>query len=204
MLAAAAVFFVLDAVLRRLSGPAHSHPHTHIASANGTRSAAYINLAADALHNFCDGLSLGAAFLASPAAGVATTVAIVLHEIPQEIADYAVLLRAGFSRPTALAANVLCAATALAGTAAALRAAEVFEQASSVVLPFAAGALLYMTFVTVIPDVLEDVGKPVSSGKDGESVPVGVPLFVARIVVALAAAAAGVFVVGLVESVHEH
>lgn len=90
----------------------------------------------------------------------------------------------------------------MAGTAAALRAAQVFKEADAFVLPFAAGALLYMTFVAVIPDVLEDVNAPLVAHQGEKSVSVG--LFLARLVVALLAAACGVFVVGLVESLHEH
>ena len=70
-------------------------------------SAAYLNLAADGLHNFCDGLSVGAAYRISHASGAATTLAVLLHEVPQEMCDYMLLLRGGFSRPAALAANLL-------------------------------------------------------------------------------------------------
>lgn len=204
LLLSAAIFFILDAFLRRLNPNHHHHlhhDHSH-SPINPNISTAYINLAADALHNFCDGLSIGAAFLSSPTTGIATTVAVILHELPQELADYAVLLRAGFSRSTALAANLVCACTALAGTAAALRAAQMFKEADAFVLPFAAGALLYMTFVAVIPDVLEDVNAPLAANRGEKRVSAG--LFLVRLIVALLAAACGVFVVSLVESLHEH
>lgn len=90
----------------------------------------------------------------------------------------------------------------MAGTAAALRAAQLFEDPNAFVLPFAAGALLYMTFVTVIPDVLEDINAPLATEEEGKTV--SFSLFLARLLVALLAAAGGVFVVGLVESLHEH
>lgn len=178
LLLSTALFTLLDITLRSLS------PTTH--------PAAYINLLADALHNFCDGLSLASAFLTSPAAGLATTLAIILHELPQELADYAVLLRSGFSRPKALLANSFCALTALLGTAAALRAADLFEHSDRVVVPVAAGAMLYLTFVTVLPDVVADV---VRKGKPG---------LATRVLGMLVAAAAGAAVVMAVESTHVH
>jgi zinc transporter ZupT len=122
-----------------------------------------MNLAADALHNFCDGLSVGAAFLVSPAAGLSTALGVFLHEVPQELGDYLLLRRGGFSRAGALSANLACALSALAGTAAALHAADLFDGAADVVLPFCAGGLLYMAIAAVLPqiaDALESVDGP--------------------------------------------
>lgn len=116
-------------------------------------SAAYMNLAADALHNFCDGLTIGAAYKLSTAAGLSTTLAVFLHEVPQELGDYMLLLRGGFSKKTALAANLLCGLASLAGTFASLNAADAFRGAAHVVLPFCAGGLLYMTIATVLPEL---------------------------------------------------
>lgn len=153
---------------------------------------AYINLAADALHNFCDGLALAAAFTASTTAGIATTIAIILHELPQEMADFTLLVKSGMSNRLALFANVTCSLTALLGTIIGLKLSDVD---TGHVMPVAAGALLYMTFCCVIPDVVNDVVKVEEKG---------LTKFVGRAVFAFFAACAGVAVVAAVETVHEH
>lgn len=178
-------FALLDAILRR-TRPIHA--------------TAAINLAADALHNFCDGLSLAAAFLVSPAAGVSATAAIILHELPQEIADYALLLRSGFTPFSALLANFLCACTALLGTAFALSLGKGI--AGDFVMPFAAGGLMYLTFSSIIPDVVADIAAPILV--DGKPLPVPVWVFVRRILLAAVMACCGVAVIAIVEAAHSH
>jgi zinc and cadmium transporter len=89
---------------------AGAHPHAHGAARSG-----WMVLAGDALHNFTDGIMIAAAFLADPGLGVLTGLAIVAHEIPQEIGDFVVLLNAGFSRARAYLFNLLCSAMGLAG-----------------------------------------------------------------------------------------
>lgn len=71
---------------------------------------------ADALHTFYDGVSVGAAYQVSPASDMATTPTVLLHEVPQELGEYMLLPRGAFSRPTALAANLAFALSALLGT----------------------------------------------------------------------------------------
>lgn len=196
------LFALLDAILRR-----HSHDHNNPNNPHSNpHTPAYINLAADALHNFCDGLSLAAAFLASPTAGIATTIAIILHELPQELADFAVLLCAGFSRTQALLANLLCATTALLGTYVGFAAAQFFSHANALILPFAAGGLLYMTFASVLPPVVAHIASPDVEFRDAVKMecPVSFFAFLGKACRALISAAAGVFVVALAESLHAH
>lgn len=217
LLLGVALFALLDAFLERFTHHHHIHPEQtvtisqsqatqniqhHPAHTTNARKDAYINLAADALHNFCDGLSIAAAFMVSPSAGIATTIAVILHELPQELADFAVLLRAGFSRSFALFTNFVCACTALLGTMAALRLRTFAANADAIVLPFAAGALLYMTFCTVLPHVVQDISKPAYA--DGKQVPVPFWRFCFRALVAFVSAASGVLLVALVEQTHEH
>ncbi|KAI0567647.1 Zinc/iron permease [Gracilaria domingensis] len=211
LLLGVALFALLDSVLQRFSAHDHDHnasstesmtPDAHHVSDRQSRKDAYINLAADALHNFCDGLSIAAAFLVSSSMGIVTTMAVILHEIPQELADFAVLLRAGFSRPFALFANVVCACTALLGTLVALRLRSFAEDADKYILPFAAGALMYMTFCTVLPHVVLDISRP--GHLDGKQVQVSFLQFCFRAIFALGLAGTGVFVVSLVEQAHEH
>lgn len=217
LLLGVALFALLDALLERFTHHDHIHPqhsestsqsqepqsiHHHPVHATNARKHAYINLAADALHNFCDGLSIAAAFMVSPSAGIATTIAVILHELPQELADFAVLLRAGFSRSFALFTNFLCACTALLGTLAALRLRNFAANADAIVLPFVAGALLYMTFCTVLPHVVQDISKP--SYVDGKQIPAPFLCFCSRVLVAFVSAASGVLLVTLVEQAHVH
>eukprot|EP00171_Calliarthron_tuberculosum_P010036 IDg10036t1 len=188
-----AIFFALDCVARRLGDAAAGD------RCCARRSAAVLNLAADGVHNFADGLAIGAAFVASPAAGASTAIAVMAHELPQEAADFAVLLRAGWSRRAAFVANVACAGTAVVGTALALALdAAAGAAAAARILPVAAGALLYLAFTGVIPDVVSDVTER-PGGK-----PLSVLAFLARLVVALASAAVGVALVSAVELLHDH
>ena len=85
------------------------------------KTVGYLNLVADGVHNFTDGAAVGAAFLAGgPAVGWAKTLAMLAHEVPQEIGDFGVLVGAGFSVFEALRLNFAAASTAVAGTLVAL------------------------------------------------------------------------------------
>lgn len=195
-------FLVLDALIRSL-GYSHTHPHSHPASQTAPSSSAYMNLAADALHNFCDGLSIGAAFLTSRNAGIATTIAVILHELPQEIGDFAILIRSGFTRVQALVANVACAATALLGTALALLVDRVAaEGAKKWVMPFAAGALLYLAMAAILPDVVEDIARPLDIKQGPRRL--STVVFLSRALLTIFAAMMGVCTVAAVESLHVH
>ncbi len=88
--------------------------------------------------------------------GVATTIAVVLHEIPQEVADFGVLLYAGFSRWRALLYNFISAVTAVAGAAVVLLLPE--QDFASYVLPFAAGGFIYIAGATLIPELHRECG----------------------------------------------
>src|SRR3989344_3976870 len=90
--------------------------HCHVPEEKGhVHPFTYSILVGDALHNFIDGLIIGASYLVSIPAGVATTLAVALHEIPQEIGDFGVLIHGGFSKGKALMLNFLSAITAILG-----------------------------------------------------------------------------------------
>ena len=114
---------------------------------------AKINLIGDSLHNFIDGLIIGASYLVNPHIGFATTIAIVLHEIPQEIGDFGVLLHGGFSRGKALVLNFLTALTAVVGVVIAIFIGGYVDSLSSVLLPFAAGGFIYIAVADLIPEL---------------------------------------------------
>jgi zinc and cadmium transporter len=104
-----------------------------------------------------DGMMIGASYLVSPAIGLATTLAVVLHEIPQEIGDFGVLLHAGFTKKRALFFNFLSATFALLGTAAALLIGSGLEMFSAVMLPFTAGGFIYIAGSDLLPELKREV-----------------------------------------------
>jgi zinc and cadmium transporter len=140
------VFFVLEKFL--LWRHDHADEHTHPVLPVG-----YINLIADGLHNFIDGVLVGASFLVSVPIGLATTIAVCLHEIPQEIGDFGVLLHAGFSRAKALWLNFLTAILAIAGAVTALLLGTAMEGFSAAVLPLTAGGFIYIAGCDLVPEL---------------------------------------------------
>ncbi|XP_050088752.1 protein catecholamines up [Anopheles aquasalis] len=120
--------------------------------------AGYLNLAADFTHNFTDGLAIGASYLAGNSIGIVTTVTILLHEVPHEIGDFAILIKSGCSKKKAMLLQLTTAVGALAGTVLALLGSG-SEAAESWVLPFTAGGFIYIATVSVIPELLEESTK---------------------------------------------
>ncbi|XP_030644528.1 zinc transporter Slc39a7 [Chanos chanos] len=114
----------------------------------------YLNLAADFTHNFTDGLAIGASFLVGPAVGTVTTLTILLHEVPHEIGDFAILVQSGCTKKKAMCLQLLTAVGALAGTACSLLAEGVGAAATAWILPFTAGGFVYIATVTVLPELL--------------------------------------------------
>jgi zinc and cadmium transporter len=119
----------------------------------GARNAGWLILVGDGLHNFTDGIMIAAAFLAHPGLGVATGLAIVAHEIPQEISDFVVLLNAGYSRMRAYVYNLLCS---LLGVAGGLLGYYTLDRASSLipyVLVFASSGFIYIALSHLMPQM---------------------------------------------------
>lgn len=114
---------------------------------------AYMNLVGDSFHNLLDGLIIGASYLVSLPLGLATTIAVVLHEIPQEIGDFGVLLHGGFSKTKALWLNFLTALFAVLGTLIALVVGSRVSGVGSVLLPLAAGGFIYIAGADLIPEL---------------------------------------------------
>jgi len=117
--------------------------------------AGFLNLAADCFHNFTDGLAIGASFLAGESIGIITTLTILLHEVPHEIGDFAILIQSGVPRNKAIALQALTAVGALTGCVVSLLLGGATEQAASLTLPFTAGGFIYIATVSVIPELLE-------------------------------------------------
>ncbi|MDP3883272.1 MAG: ZIP family metal transporter [Candidatus Staskawiczbacteria bacterium] len=117
---------------------------------------AYMNLVGDAVHNFIDGLIMAAAFITSPGVGMASTVAIFLHEVPQEIGDFGVLVYGGVSRKKALFYNFLTAVTAVLGGIIGYYLLSFSNMASAFLLPVAAGGFLYIAAADLIPEIRKE------------------------------------------------
>jgi zinc and cadmium transporter len=112
-----------------------------------------INLIGDTLHNFLDGFVIAAAFLINPALGITTTLAVALHELPQEIGDFGILLLSGFSQRKALIFNFLVATTIMLGGITAYLFQSQMAAFSTYLLPIAAGNFLYLSATDLIPEI---------------------------------------------------
>ena len=118
-----------------------------------TSSAASLVIVGDAFHTFVDGALIAAAVLTSVPLGVTTALAVAAHEIPQEVGDVAILLRAGYSRGRAFTVNLLSATGGILGAALMLMASHAVPNILPFVLSFAAGSFLYVAMSDLIPDL---------------------------------------------------
>ena len=141
-------FFVIESLL-------HWHHHgedVHEHGPDGIHSFGWMNLIGDAIHNWIDGALIAAAWMASPEAGLATSLAVLLHEVPQEFGDFGVLLHAGFRPVRALLWNLASAAFALVGALVVL-ALGADASVHEVLLPVAAGGFLYIACADLVPEM---------------------------------------------------
>ncbi|XP_030415685.1 zinc transporter ZIP13 isoform X1 [Gopherus evgoodei] len=142
---------------------------TNIAQCNGSslsscppdrriKISGYLNLLANTIDNFTHGLAVAASFLVSRKVGLLTTMAILLHEIPHEVGDFAILLRAGFDRWSAAKMQLSTALGGILGTCFAICSQSPKETGETVawILPFTSGGFLYIALVNVVPDLLEE------------------------------------------------
>ncbi|XP_067352410.1 zinc transporter ZIP13 isoform X2 [Channa argus] len=122
------------------------------------KTSGYLNLLANCIDNFTHGLAVAGSFLVSKKVGFLTTFAILLHEIPHEVGDFAILLRAGFDRWSAARMQLLTALVGLLGASFALctQSPKGTENATTWILPFTSGGFLYIALVNVVPDLLEE------------------------------------------------
>ena len=178
------MFFVADMLLRTCSGHSQDHKehavHSHNKDSNKQNGeprsirellltpAVLLNIAGDALHNFTDGLAIGASFasytivhshevtfsniLASQ--GGLATLSILFHEIPHELGDYCVLVKSGFSKQEAIATQFVTAIAAMVGSVVGLVVVEGWGSHSIVYLT--AGGFVYLASVTIVPQILDE------------------------------------------------
>ena len=112
-----------------------------------------INLIGDGVHNLIDGLVIAGSYAVDIGLGITATISIIFHEIPQEIADFGVLLYSGMSKKKALAFNFLSAATAIIGTVIGLLLADKISGFTSFIIPFAAGNFIYIAASNLVPQL---------------------------------------------------
>jgi zinc and cadmium transporter len=142
ILAGMMLFFAVEKLLR----PAHE--------GRGRPELAAMNLIGDAVHNFIDGALIAASYLVSPALGFSTTLAVVFHEIPQELGDFGVLIHSGLSVRQALALNLASASVAILGNVATLWiGAATGPLVSDLLVPVTAGGFIYIAAADLIPEL---------------------------------------------------
>jgi zinc and cadmium transporter len=139
-------FFILEKFL-------HWHHHGEDVDDDYIHPVGKLVLFSDGVHNFMDGIIIGASFLVSIPVGIATTIAVILHEIPQEIGDFGVLLHSGYTKKRALWLNFLSALTALLGTALVFIIGGISEYTEFWFVPIAAGGFIYIAVADLIPEL---------------------------------------------------
>jgi zinc and cadmium transporter len=148
------LFFVVEKLLRHEHGLLHRHHHPE---AGARPELAAINVLGDAIHNFIDGVLIAGSYLVSPALGLATTVAVLCHEIPQELGDFGVLIHSGLSVRRAVLVNLGSASAAVLGTVVALLLGEVSGPVlTEALIPMAAGGFVYIAAADLIPELQHD------------------------------------------------
>jgi len=143
------IFFVLEKVL-------HWHHHTLEHAEEHHHPIGKMILLGDGVHNFIDGLIIATSYMISIEIGVATTMAVIIHEIPQEIGNFGVLIHAGYKTKKALWYNFLSALTAVAGAVTALLFGNITEQFALWLLPLTAGGFIYIALSDLVPELHKD------------------------------------------------
>jgi zinc and cadmium transporter len=135
--------------------------HCHVpTSVEHPHSFAYMNLFGDGVHNLIDGLIIGGSYIASIPLGIATTIAVIFHEIPQEMGDFCVLVYGGFHKKKALTFNFLTALTAVLGASIAFVVGSAIAGFVPLLIPFAAGNFIYIAGSDLIPELRKDKPEP--------------------------------------------
>ena len=137
-------FFLVERILHwRHCHEGHCDVHTFT----------YMSLIGDGIHNFIDGLIIAAGFSVNTALGISTSIAVLSHEIPQEIGDFGILVYGGFSKVKALFFNFLSALTAMVGAVVGVFLFSAVESLTGALIPFAAGGFIYICASDLIPEL---------------------------------------------------
>lgn len=147
------VGIILFLLLEKIIFWRHCHELT---TENHPHSFGTMNLIGDALHNLLDGVIIAGSFMVSPFIGVTTTIAVLLHEIPQEIGDFGVLLHAGYSRAKALLFNFFSALTSVLGAVIMLIVGDSIEHITYILIPITVGGFMYIALSDLLPQIHEE------------------------------------------------
>ncbi len=143
-------FFILEKILH--------WRHCHLsATKSHTHPLAFMNLVGDTVHNFIDGILIAASYMLSIPVGIATTIAVIMHEIPQEMGDFGVLLHSGMKVKKALLFNFLSALTSVIGAVIILWFGVNNQEFLKIIIPITIGGFLYIANSDLIPELHKDV-----------------------------------------------
>lgn len=157
------VFFVIERYIHWH----HCHrEHSHGLIAESIRPLPFLNLIGDGLHNMLDGAIIAASYLTDFQLGIISTVAIALHEIPQEFGDFGILIHGGLKVKQALSYNLISALLAVMGAISEIVFASNFQSITPIILGIAGGGFIYLSLVDIIPELHKETktGKIVSQG----------------------------------------
>lgn len=144
------IFFILEKVLH--------WRHCHLsATESHTHPLGFMNLVGDAVHNFIDGILIAGSYLLSVPVGIATTIAVIFHEIPQEMGDFGVLLHSGMKPKKALLFNFLSALTAVIGALIVLGFGVDSYELVQIIIPITIGGFIYIANADLIPELHKEV-----------------------------------------------
>ncbi|MBA7602635.1 Zinc transporter ZupT [subsurface metagenome] len=145
-------FYFLERFIYWYHGHGH-HEDMEEFEAEETRGFAYLNLLGDGIHNFIDGMVIAASYAVSFQVGLVATIAVIFHELPQEMGDYGILIYAGFDRVRALTLNFVVALSVVGGGVFATFFLETVEALSGLLISFSAGAFLYLAASELVPEL---------------------------------------------------
>lgn len=132
--------------------------HCHKADCS-VHSFGHMNLIGDSIHNFIDGLVIAGAFMVNIGLGIATTIAVAIHEVPQEIGDYGVLIHAGFNKRKAIIINYIVAFAVVVGGVVGYFSFSHLETFLPYLLPFAAGGFVYISASDLMPEIRKETNR---------------------------------------------
>jgi len=150
------LFFILEKILRR------RHCHEFDCS-DHPKHLATLNLFGDTIHNFIDGMLIAASFMADFNLGIATSIAVIIHEIPQEIGDFGVFIHSGLSVKRALFYNFLSALSSVIGVIVTFFIGQKFSNISQILIPITAGGFIYLAATDLIPELHRHDVKPLNA-----------------------------------------
>ena len=149
-------FYFLERFIYWYHGHGHHSDFSEQEAEQYTKGFAYLNVLGDGIHNFLDGMIIAVSFNAGFSVGLTTTIAVIFHELPQEIGDYGILIYAGFNKIRALLLNFTAALSVVVGGVFAIFFLEMVESLSGTLIAFSAGAFLYLSASELIPELKEE------------------------------------------------